>query len=240
MLNKKNLLGVGVTDATQQQILEYLMENLQKSSKKSFIVTPNPEILVFAEKNPEFKKVLNTADLALCDGMGLVIAGKLLGKPFKERFTGTDFVEMVCKEVSEKPITVGFLGGGPFVAERTADCLQKKHPGLKVVFTASEDKDLKLLKSLKPDILFVAYGFPKQEQWIYKNLEKLPVKAAIGVGGAFDYISGKVPRAPRWVQNSGFEWFYRLIRQPWRLKRQLALPRFILLVLKERLSPKTK
>jgi len=265
MLNKKKLLGVGITDATQQKILEYLVKNLENSSKKVFIVTPNPEILVFAKKNPEFKKVLNTADLALCDGMGLVIAGKFLGKAFKERFTGTDFVEKACKEVSEKPITVGFLGGGPFVAEKTGDCLLSKYPSLKVVFTAEEwgekgfilasnrgkTQNLKQNESENQgqlssvpsvplssvysiDILFVAFGFPKQEEWIYQNLDNISVKAAIGVGGAFDYISGKVPRAPKWVQALGFEWLYRLVVQPWRLKRQLALLEFIYLVLKER------
>jgi len=292
MIGKKNILGVNITNATKKEILEYIIENLENFKKKIFIVTPNPEFLVLANKNTVFKNILNSADLALVDGIGIMIAAKMMYKPLKERFTGVDFVKSLCETVSKKPITVGFLGGRDGVAESTAECLRKKYPRLRVVFAqeewknsvnarqprvsddarlqSSEDKSLssaslsksRLQSGTPPtfnsseselprynnlamkqfnnqdiDILFVAYGAPKQEFWISENLEKIPVKIAVGVGGAFDYISGKVPRAPDVIRNIGLEWLFRLIVQPWRIKRQLALMEFIWLVLKERINP---
>jgi len=276
MLNKKNILGVGITDSTKKEILEYVVKSLENFNRKLFFVTPNPEFLVLANKNKIFKNVLNRADLASADGIGIIIAAKILGKDLKGRFTGVDLVETLCKTVAEKPITVGFLGGGPGVAEKTAECLRKKYPELKVVFTQEEWPDDIIARqprvsdaarlftrgpaaSFPPasapsldsvravgspssgvtsriDILFVAFGAPKQEFWISENLEKIPVKIAIGVGGAFDYISGKMPRAPGFIRRVGLEWLFRLVVQPWRMKRQLALLEFIWLVLKEKLS----
>jgi len=277
MLNKKNILGVGITDATEKEILEYIIENLKNFKKKLFLVTPNPEFLVFANKNSRFKNILNNADLASADGIGIIWASKILGKDLKSRFTGVDLVKSLCKEVSEKPITVGFLGGRDGVAEKTAECLQKKHPKLKISFVGEEwpeekldDRRLKVegrslkidarksknknediynptsnIKNLSSsinhlpsstDILFVAFGAPKQEFWINENLQKIPVKIAIGVGGAFDYLSGKIPRAPGFIRNIGLEWLFRLVVQPWRIKRQLALIEFIWLVLKEKIN----
>ncbi len=276
MIEKKNILGVGITNATKKEILEYIIKSLENFKKKLFFVTPNPEFLVLASKNFTFKNILNKADLALMDGIGIVLAAKILGRPLKERFPGVNLVKSLCKEVVRKPITVGFLGGGEGVAEKTAECLQKKHPGLKVSFVGEEwpsdnidDRRLKVedspsadglkmedRRSINPltstlkklpstfyhlpskgiDILFVAFGAPKQEMWINENLENLPVKIAIGVGGAFDYISGRVKRAPTFIQNIGLEWLYRLVREPWRIKRQLALLEFIFLVIKERLK----
>ena len=239
MLEKKIILGVGITDAVKQEILEYIIRGLEKDSKKYFIVTPNPEILTLANNDSSYKNILNKAKIALADGVGVIMAGKILGRSFKERTTGVDLLENLCKQVAEKPITVGFLGGKGGVAEKTVECLQKKYPGLKVTFIGREwsDKLLKLPKLLrlpiKVDILFVAFGAPKQEKWIYENLEKLPVRVAIGVGGAFDYISGNIPRAPVFIRKIGFEWLFRLIAQPWRIKRQLALLKFAFLVLKE-------
>lgn len=289
-MEKNFLFGVGITNARENEILEYILKGLKNGAEKYYIVTPNPEILVYASKHNGYKDILNNARLALCDGIGLIWAGKILGKSFKKRVTGVDFLEMLCNEVSKKPITVGFLGGGPKIAERVAECLKQKYPGLKVVFAAPEwpeneavsDSYLPLRSlsqldefsnasvpasrlssglGIRPvsrglvktsshgkaprgiieikrysniDILFVAFGFPKQEEWISKNLDKIPVKVAIGVGGAFDYLSGKVPRAPFLIRQAGFEWLYRLIRQPWRIKRQLALLEFIYLILKEK------
>ena len=272
MFKKKNILGIDISDVGQTQVLEYILQGLGKSARKYFIATPNPEILMLAKKDSHYKKVLNSAELALPDGIGIMLAAKILGKHLKQRIAGVDFVEGLCKEVAGKPITVGFLGGEPGVAEKTAECLKQKYPGLRTSFAQEEvsktrqthvendarsgsfqkqsvrrslseslfkDKDFKKSKDQtafssfsnglpsssvdipKVDILFVAFGSPKQEIWIYKNLDKLPVKVAIGVGGAFDFLSGKVKRAPNWVRNLGFEWLFRLINQPWRVKRQV-------------------
>ncbi|MBA3723708.1 MAG: WecB/TagA/CpsF family glycosyltransferase [Candidatus Levybacteria bacterium] len=259
MLNKQNILGVGITSDKSSTILEYVIDQIHGGTKKLFIVTPNPEILFYAKSHLAYKDKLNSADIALADGIGVILASRLLGLPIQERTTGVDFIEQLCEMSREKPISMGFLGGRSNVAELAAECLKQKYPWIDVVFTGEEwdsrgfkikdlrlkndNKDEKILnpKSLivnqpQIDILFVAYGFPKQEEWIYDNLATLPVKAAMGVGGAFDYLSGSVPRAPKFMRRLGFEWLYRLTIQPWRLKRQVALLKFIVLILKERFT----
>ncbi len=234
MENKIFLLGVGFNNLKIKDVLELMIKGLKKNEEKYYVVTPNPEILVLADSDANYKKVLNGAKLALPDGIGVMMASRLLSKPLRERVHGVDLMESLCKEVSKRPITVGFLGGGPNVAELTAECLRKKYLGLKVNFTETEWNSEK--KYPKTDILFVAFGPPKQEIWIAENLSKLPVKVAIGVGGAFDFVSGKVRRAPKFIRKSGLEWLFRLIIQPWRIKRQLRLIKFIFLVCQVRLG----
>lgn len=233
-LQKEEVLGVGITSEKEEVILQYITTSLQNSSKKYYVVTPNPEIITFAQHHASFKTILNDASLALPDGIGVVWAARLLKKSIKRRITGIDVMEKLCQALAKRPIVVGFLGGRPSVAITTAECLAKKYPGLKIGYAQSE-WDEKNMTSKSIDILFVAYGFPKQEEWVAKNLPHIPVKVAMSVGGAFDYISGRVPRAPKVMQDTGLEWFYRLIRQPWRAKRQLALLEFIYRVFKAKL-----
>lgn len=234
-LVKIEILEVNITKAKEEEILEYILERLKTRDKKLFITTPNPEIIMYANKHPEFRAILNEADLALPDGVGVLMASKLMGKGIEARVTGTDMVEKLSARLSKRTDTAGFLGGLGTVAEIASKRLQEKYPSLKIAYASSE-WDLKLLKTEWIDVLFVAFGFPKQEEWIYENLPKLPVTVAIGVGGAFDFVSGKVGRAPKFVQNIGLEWLYRLVKQPWRIKRQAALPKFTYLVLKEALK----
>ncbi len=228
-MNKNIILGVGISNASSDKILEFLLKGLQKEGQKLFVVTPNPEMLVLASKNLKFRSILNSASLALPDGIGVIWAGKILSKNFAEKVTGVEMMKKLCQRAADYSLTVGLLGGGPKIAERTAECLLREYPKLKIVFTASEWRENK-----KIDILFVAFGAPKQEIWISDNLKNLPVKLVMGVGGAFDYLSGTVVRAPEWVRKAGFEWLFRLVVQPWRLKRQLALLQFIYLVLREK------
>ncbi len=244
MLVKTNVLGIDITNATENSILEYVISSIENTHKNISIVTPNPEIVVYAAKHPEFKKILANVDIALCDGMQLFRAAKLLHKPLQERITGVEFMEDICKRINKKPITVGFLGGRNGVAQITADCLTKKYPELKVVFIGEESNEIFPTNIKKPelkreqpdiiDILFVAFGFPKQEEWMAEHINKIPARVMVGVGGAFDYLSGRVPRAPEFVRHLGFEWLYRLIRQPWRWKRQLALIEFAWMVMGEK------
>lgn len=274
------ILGVKVNNITEKEALEFIIKGLEQKGRIIKIFTPNPEIIMAALKDEGFKRVLNTADVALADGVGLLWAAKMLGKQLQKRIAGVDFMEMLCKEASKRGLTVGFLGGRPKIAERTAECLLRRYPSLKVVFAGEEwlgaeagnalrsvrnfsrqqlqsppvdkhsllSKNADIEKFVPPratgsprlnesiDILFVAFGFPKQEQWIYENLPKIPVGVAMAVGGSFDYMSGAVPRAPLLVRKLGFEWLFRLIREPWRIHRQLALIAFVLLVLKEKFS----
>ena len=235
--DKKDLLGVGITEANSDEVLEFIITSLENGAEKYFVFTPNPELLTIAQKDKAFKKALNDAKLALPDGVGVILAGKFLGLGLKGRITGIDLMENLCEKVAEKPITVGFLGGRPGVAVRTAECLQKKCPGLRVAFTSDEwHKDGFIAPNRQVDLLFVAFGSPKQELWISQNLQRLPVRVAIGVGGAFDFASGRVRRAPTILRKAGFEWFFRLISQPWRIKRQLRLPVFVFLVVRQKLG----
>lgn len=278
MLHSIKLLGSTITSEKEEKILEYVIDRVAHGTKKLFITTPNPEILVYAQAHPDYQKKLNEAEVALPDGVGLQLGGYLMGRPIKERITGTDFIEKLCLACREKPMSMGFLGGRGGVAELTAERLKKKYPWINVVWvgeewdagkndafrSSSEEAILaqgpaaphpRSTSSVSPagahrgaptrvtlrnnqgiDILFVAFGFPKQEEWIFENLPHLPVKAAMGVGGAFDYISGRVLRAPKFVRVLGLEWLFRLIRQPWRWKRQLSLITFLFLILKERFS----
>jgi N-acetylglucosaminyldiphosphoundecaprenol N-acetyl-beta-D-mannosaminyltransferase len=243
MLWKKTILGVGVTDAKEEDILEYVFHVLKKTDKKAYIVTPNPEIVVYAQSHPSFKNILNTADIALCDGTGIVLASYLLHNPIKSRVTGVDFMKKICEKSAKESVTVGFLGGKDGVAERVRDRLTKEFPGLQVQFAESEwgtntsHETYMSNKSSYVDFLFVAFGHPKQEEWISSHLADLPVRVMMGVGGAFDYISGEVPRAPAILRTIGLEWLYRLIRQPWRWRRQLSLVVFIFLVCKNAIFP---
>jgi N-acetylglucosaminyldiphosphoundecaprenol N-acetyl-beta-D-mannosaminyltransferase len=228
------ILGVGFIDAIEKEVLEFIITGLDKQTEKYYIVTPNPELLVIANGDKEYRGILNGAKLALPDGIGVMMAAKLLGVTLRQRIHGVDLVESLCREVSNRPITVGFLGAGPSVAEMTSECLIKKYPNLRVGLVADEWS--KGLKDNKVDILFVAFGSPKQEIWIANNLSILPAKVVIGVGGAFDFISGRVPRAPMFLRSVGLEWLFRLIIQPWRIKRQLSLIKFAYLAIREKLK----
>lgn len=229
---KKKVLGIKIDDISLEEATK-IVEGWLKKSGKHYIVTPNPEIIMMAQKDHELKKIINSADLAIPDGIGLKLSGGIVCLT-----PGVDLMERLILMAEEKGFTVGLLGGGQGVAEKTAKRLKEKYPKLKISFAESggevdkEGKSLKSLKSLKTDLLFVAFGPPKQEKWIAKNLTSLPVKVAMAVGGAFDYLSGKVPRAPRWMRHLGLEWLFRLIIQPWRIKRQLMLLKYIWLLTK--------
>lgn len=239
-LQSISILGVSVTVENEDKILEYIITRLLSRKEKAYIATPNPEIIVRATKDFSFKTILNHADVALPDGVGVVWAAKMLQNARLTRIAGANFVENLCEKVAKKPITIGLLGAGPGVAQKAAKCLLQKYPGLKVMFAGEEwpgeekidARDLKLNSRI--DLLFVAFGAPKQEEWIARNLPTLPVTVAMAVGGTFDYLSGIVPRAPRFLQSLGLEWLFRLIVQPWRIKRQLVLLEFVYLVLKEK------
>lgn len=240
-MNSVNILGVRVDKVTLNQAVGIVEGWLEKGGGKHYIVTPNVEFIMTSQKDGEFKNILNGADLAIPDGFGLKLASDL-----KDIVAGVDLMEELVRLAAEKGFTVGFLGGKGSVAKKTSEVLVKKYPGLKVVLAEDGpevDREGRVDGgnwnwgvddgSWKIDILFVAFGAVKQEKWIAKNLIKLPVKVAMGVGGSFDEISGRVPRIPRWVHSLGLKWLVRLVLQPWRIKRQLALVKFVFLVLRQ-------
>jgi N-acetylglucosaminyldiphosphoundecaprenol N-acetyl-beta-D-mannosaminyltransferase len=219
-------------------------KKLLKGQGKYFIATPNSEMLVLAQTNQKFKQILNSADLAIADGYGLVLASKVLAKKsaLNERVTGIDLAGKLIAYCADNAITVGFLGAKGDVAQKAADCQLAKNKKLKIAFALSSNPD-RALEDIKKasskqtvDLLLVAYGAPKQEYFISDNLEKLPVKVAMVVGGAFDIWAGKLRRCPKIFIFLKLEWLFRLIVEPWRIKRQFALVKFGILVIKEKLK----
>jgi len=240
-MQKINILGVNISNITFSEGVDIVRGWLTENNGKQYIVTPNPEFVMRAQKDTEFKQILNKADLAIPDGVGLIWAGKILGTSFKERVTGVDFMLGLCELAAKEGYTIGLLGGRDGVAEKTAKNLQGKLPNLKINFIGEEWNSRGVMHYAptdKIDILFVAYGAPKQEKWIAENLNNLPVKVAMGVGGTFDYLAGKTLRAPKWMRQIGLEWLYRLICEPWRFRRQLAIWKFGFLILKHKLASK--
>ncbi len=233
MLNKTTILNVSINYSSKEEILNEILIGLGGEGKKRVVMTPNPELLVMASESKSYQNILNSADFSLPDGIGVVMASKFLGKEVRSRITGVDFMKSFCEKVSNQTVMTGFFGAMPGIAEQASNCLKKTLPNLHVSYASHLPPDFKN-NNLKIDILFVALGSPKQEQWIADNIDQLPVKVVMGVGGSFDMISGKTKRAPQLVQKIGFEWLWRLITQPWRWKRQIKLLTFISLVLKEK------
>ncbi|MEZ4863218.1 MAG: WecB/TagA/CpsF family glycosyltransferase [Caldilineaceae bacterium] len=203
------------------------------------ICTVNPEFIIHARRTPDFAAVLARADLAVPDGVGVLWAARCQGVRLRERVTGSDGIYHICAAAAHYGWRVYLLGAAPGVAEQAATRLQHRYPALQVVGCyggSPADRDwpqiYARLAAAAPDLLFVAYGHPSQDQWIDCHRHELPVIVALGVGGAFDFVAGIMPRAPRWMQQWGLEWLFRLLRQPWRWRRMLALPLFGLLVVR--------
>ena len=227
------ILGVKIDNLTIEEAFQKI-EGFLEDGQQRYIVTPNPEFLIKAQQDREFRRILNQADLAVADGIGLIFASWFLGQSLKGRITGVDLMEGICQRAVQKKWLIYLFGAVEGVAERTVDNLKEKYPGLQVkVWQSDSQQEI----SPRPIILFVALGAPKQEKWIVQNLEKMSlVKLAVGVGGTFDFISGQVRRAPKFLQRLGLEWLWRLFYQPWRIKRIFnAVVKFPWLILRERL-----
>ena len=222
------ILGVKIDNLTTEKALQKI-EGFLEDGQQHYIVTPNPEFLVQAQKDQEFKRTLNQADLALPDGIGLILAARFLGQPLKQKITGTDLMEKICQRAAQKKWPVFLIGGQAGVARKAGENLKKRYQGLEIL--AVEDVPFG-----QPAILFVAFGAPKQEKWIVQNLKKMPsVKLAMGVGGAFDFMAGRIRRAPKLFQRLGLEWLWRLFCQPRRAKRIFrAVVKFPWLVIKNK------
>ena len=237
-----SILGVRVDALTYPDLLARIAAFIVEGTPHQ-IATVNPEFVMEARRNPTFAAVLAQTDLCLADGVGLLWAARRMGQPLPERVTGSDGVPLIAQRAAERGWGLYLLGAGPGVAQRTGEILQGRYPGLRVVGAyagtpadADAPEIVARIRETRPDILFVAYGAPRQDLWIGKHREALGVPVMMGVGGSFDFVAGVQKRAPRWVQRVNLEWFYRLVTQPWRWRRQLALPRFAWAVVKERRS----
>lgn len=201
------------------------------------VYTVNPEIVMAARRDPHFAAVLARGALCVPDGVGLLWAARRQGMILHERVTGSDGIYLICARAAQQGWRVFLLGAAPGVAATAAQRLQARYPRLQVVGTASGSPAAAdwpaiqhQLQVARPDILFVAFGHPRQEIWIDHYRAALGVPVALGVGGAFDFVAGVTTRAPRWLQRLGLEWLHRLLLQPWRWRRMAVLPRFAWLV----------
>jgi N-acetylglucosaminyldiphosphoundecaprenol N-acetyl-beta-D-mannosaminyltransferase len=221
-----NILGVPFDNVSKEEALSLVVNQLQKGTKHFFVATPNPEMLLAARKNEKFLHTLNHTSLNIADGFGIILAAKFNRTPLKQRITGVDFMKAIC-EKAPQDTKVFLLGAAPGVAEKTAEKLEKLYPNIQVTGTHSgssnqneETHICELIDKSEATLLFVAFGAPKQELWLERNLPHLKhIKVAMGIGGAFDFISGTIKRAPIWMQKLGIEWLYRLIKQPSRIGR---------------------
>lgn len=238
---KKNILGIEVEMANEIQILEKIKEYIKKPENFFHIVSLNPEILIIAQKNKIFKKVLQTAQIKIIDGAGVYLLVRLFGAKTIALLKGVDLMEKLFSQADKNSLRVMLIGGRPKIAERVIKCQKQYYPSvdffgfegienIKNPKPQEEEKIFSIVADFKPHFLFVAFGSPFQELWLYQHQEKLRGTVCMGVGGAFDYLSGAVYRAPLIIRKIGLEWFFRLIIQPWRIKRQWRLIEFIWLL----------
>jgi N-acetylglucosaminyldiphosphoundecaprenol N-acetyl-beta-D-mannosaminyltransferase len=231
------LLGVPISGLNQTEI-ETTLNAFLDSQTLNHIATVNPEFLVEADTNKDFKKLLNQTALNICDGIGIKLWTKILYKKNMTRITGVSLAEQLCAMANKRQQSVYFLGGFG-VAREAARIMGVKHPTLLIAGWEDGDPDVfsEALAAAKPDILLVAFGAPAQEFWIQKYATKVPsIKMAVGVGGTFDFWACKAKRAPRLMQRMGLEWFWRLSTEPKRAHRiYKAVVVFSWLVLKEKL-----
>lgn len=240
------ILNVTIHAVTMAQTLA-LIETFIATGRPHQLTTVNPEFVVAAQTDEVFRQIINQADLALPDGIGLLKAARFLGTtPLPERVPGSDLVIHLAELSHRRGYRLYFLGAQPGVAEQAAAKLQARFPNLQVVGcyagspTLEENEAIVArIQPTKPDILLVAYGAPKQDKWIARNKDRLQIPVALGVGGSFDFIAGTAKRAPLWWQKLHLEWLHRLIQQPWRWRRIWnAVPRFSWLVLRSRFNLK--
>ncbi len=230
--------------ATKEDILYFFKKNKGDWKKFYHLVSLNPEILVVANRDVLFREVLRKASFKIADGIGTVIAGRLCGYGKVKRLTGVDLMTELLDVSSEMSLRVMLIGGRGDLAEKLADCYKRKYYPAEFIgiegfsdinFSKSseEEKIFSIISRFKPHLIFVAFGSPFQEKWIWKNRERLGSVFCMGVGGAFDFLGNKTRRAPLFFRKIGLEWLFRLSVQPWRWRRQLRLVSFVFLLLRQ-------
>lgn len=234
MRKRESILNIKFDVVNQDEALEKLIAFLNEAPPPKEVYTPNPEIVMSAQKDKKLSEILNNADLVLADGIGIIIASGLKGLRLKHRVTGVDTMDKLLQYCGENKKSFFIFGGRPGIAEIACKNIEVKYRGIKVTgyhhgYFDKEDETeiIDKINNAKPDVLFVCLGAPKQEKWINKNKDKLNCKLAMGVGGSVDVYAGAAKRAPEIFQKLGLEWFYRFLKEPRRLKRMLVLPKFL-------------
>ena len=240
-MRSARVLGVRVDCAEMEDALAAIERMVAARGPARLVATVNPEFVMRARRDAVFRGALERAELCVPDGHYVVWAMRRQGCAQQERVTGTDLVPRLAERCAARGHRLFMLGAAPGVAADAASVLRARFPGLLVAGaepgSPRPDQDevvVELVNRAAPDILLVAYGHPTQELWIDRNLGRLNVPVAIGVGGAFDFLAGRVRRAPVWLQRAHLEWLWRLLLQPWRARRMAVLPVYALRVLADR------
>lgn len=246
MADKIDILGFQIDNVSMNEAVA-VIENFIQEKNPHQVITANSLMLLKASKEPKLREVFSHAGLVVADSSGVVLAGKILGRFFKERLAGIDLLYKLVERCEQKKYSIFLFGAQPTVARRAAENLKKRHPQLSIAGTVcgyfQKDEEKKIVQAIveaRPDILFVGLSIPRQELWIAENLSRLSVPVCIGVGGSFDVISGRVRRAPWLMQYLGLEWFWRMLIEPWRIKRIVFLPLFIWQVWRFKRSRRTR
>lgn len=240
-----NIFGVRIDNIRMDDAVKVL-EDYLKGDRLNTIYTPNTEIVMKAKEDENIRGIINSGDLVTPDGIGLIYGSRIRKKPLKERVTGFDLSINLLEMANENGYSLFLLGGKDGVAKKAGENIKKDYPNIRIVgyhhgyfegshrgvYDSQEERTIiHSINKVEPDIIFVGLGFPGQEIWIYNNRDRLRSKVIIGNGGTLDILAGNMKRAPEIFQRLGLEWFYRLLREPSRIKRQIALPKFILSVL---------
>lgn len=234
------LLDIRIDTDSKEEVLKKI-ENFIISRTPHFIVTLNTFGFTLAKKDRDFKNIINSADLVIPDGEGIVLAAKILTGIKFERIAGIDLIEDLFKISKYKRWSFYLLGAKRKIINKCVENLKREYPYLKIAGARDgyfeEEKEEEVVREIReksPDILLVGMGMPRQEKWIYRYRQKLNVPVSIGVGGSFDVFSGVVKRAPKIFRKTGTEWLYRTIREPRRIKRLVCIPEFLFLIMKNK------
>jgi N-acetylglucosaminyldiphosphoundecaprenol N-acetyl-beta-D-mannosaminyltransferase len=232
---------------TKKDILEKIIKHIKNPRGFFHIVSLNPENMVVGLQNRTFKRVIKSAQLTIIDGIGIEIAARMLNIEAGERYPGVDLMNNLISHISDMSLTVLFLGGKTNLADELAKCYHQNYPQIKFIgiqgikdikkpSREEEKKIFRIVRASKPQLVFAAFGSPAQEIWMYKHRRLFSGRVCMGVGGAFDYLSGRIQRPKALFRSWGFEWLVRLIKQPWRIFRQLRLIIFMYFVIKQKVD----
>ncbi|OES44927.1 WecB/TagA/CpsF family glycosyltransferase [Domibacillus iocasae] len=238
-MKKEQYLGVSVSPLTYDQIIEDMKQRI-KAGEQSTVIAVNPEKVMAARRDPLVKELINNSTYQIADGVGMIIASKLKKGELKERVTGVDMMKRILEMAASENLGVFFYGAKEETVKKAKENLEASIPNLHVAgyengYVQDQEVLLEKIRQSGAQVIFVALGSPRQELWIRENMPKLPeVKVFQGVGGSFDVYSGNVQRAPEMYRKAGLEWLYRLMKEPKRVKRQMALPKFLAAVVTAR------
>lgn len=229
-MEKQALLNTFINNVTMSETVEAI-EQMIAADKKSYIVAINVDVVMKIEADPYLKKIVDDADMVLVDGKPLVWISKLHEKPLKAKISGSDLVPLLCEISAKKGYSIFIIGGKDGIAAQARQRLEQKLPGIRIAGTYAPpfgfendqeelDKINRMISEAHPDLLIACFGCPKQEKWIYENIEKYDAKVSVCAGATVDFLAGNVKRAPKWMSEHGLEWFYRFLQEPRRMFRR--------------------